>query len=65
MRLQDYRSENFVILPSLTSVHCPRCGDRMVAPESSELVDCGEIRHHWLCDACGQDFETSVILCRN
>jgi len=65
MRLQDCRPEKPVIVPSLAVVHCPRCGDRMVAPESSEFVDRGEIRHHWVCDACGQDFETSVILCWN
>ncbi len=44
------------------AARCPGCGDRMVAPESSEFVDSGEIRHHWLCDACGREFSTAVCL---
>jgi hypothetical protein len=32
----------------------------MVAPESSEFVDRGEIRHRWRCESCGQVFETSI-----
>jgi hypothetical protein len=42
--------------------YCPGCGDRLVAPESSEFVDGGEIRHHWLCDACGHEFCTALTL---
>jgi len=39
---------------------CPRCGDWMIAPLSSEFVVGGEIRHHWECDGCGQS-TSSVI----
>lgn len=39
--------------------HCPRCNDLMVAPDSSEFVDRGEIRHRWNCEACGLVFETA------
>jgi hypothetical protein len=39
--------------------HCPRCDDLMVAPDSSEFVDRGEIRHRWNCEACGLVFETA------
>jgi hypothetical protein len=31
----------------------------MVAPDSSEFVDRGEIRHRWNCEACGLVFETA------
>jgi hypothetical protein len=31
----------------------------MVAPESSEFVEGGEIRHHWECEACGEPSSTS------
>jgi uncharacterized protein with PIN domain len=44
------------------AARCPECGDRMVAPESSEFVDSGKIRHHWLCDACAHEFSTTVCL---
>lgn len=42
-----------------TPAHCPACDDLMVAPECSEFVDRGEIRHRWRCESCGQVFETS------
>ena len=45
-----------------TLSHCPFCGDLLVAPETTEFVDSSEIRHHWLCEACGQLSETSVEL---
>ena len=41
---------------------CPFCGDLLVAPETTEFVDICEIRHHWLCEVCGQPSETSVDL---
>lgn len=66
MRLQNRECQDTELSPFLASPpRCPRCGDRMVAPELSEFVDRGEIRHHWLCDTCGQAFETSVRLCCN
>jgi hypothetical protein len=33
-------------------MRCPHCGDPMIAPEMSEFVVGGEIRHHWQCDNC-------------
>ena len=44
------------------SVCCPQCHERMVAPELTEFVDSREIRHHWLCDACGSEFSTALSL---
>jgi transposase-like protein len=41
---------------------CPACGDRMIAPVSSEFADGGEIRHHWKCDACGEITSTVITL---
>ena len=41
-------------------IRCPHCGDRMVAPVSSEFVEGGEIRHHWECDGCGE-FSSSFV----
>jgi predicted RNA-binding Zn-ribbon protein involved in translation (DUF1610 family) len=43
-------------------MHCPHCGDLMVAPYVSEFVEGGEIRHHWECDACGEPSSTSIPL---
>lgn len=41
---------------------CPACGESVVAAQASEFIDTGEIRHHWLCDDCGQAFSTTVTL---
>ena len=40
--------------------HCPRCGDTLLAAESSVLVAHGHIRHAWCCEGCGNAFETAV-----
>jgi len=45
-----------------TRTACPYCGDRLLAPEVSEFVDGGEIRHHWSCDSCGGELRTSIEL---
>ena len=41
------------------SMRCPHCGDPMIAPEMSEFVVGGEIRHHWQCDNCGRSSSTT------
>jgi transcription elongation factor Elf1 len=41
---------------------CPRCGDALLAAESSVLVAHGHIRHAWCCDGCGYAFETAIRL---
>ena len=42
--------------------HCPHCGDRVVAPEASEFVTGGLIRHRWLCESCGRESRTAIAL---
>jgi transcription elongation factor Elf1 len=62
MQLQT-RSARLAGIRSFASpVRCPHCGDWMVAPVLSELVDGGEIRHHWECDACGESSTTAIPL---
>jgi hypothetical protein len=39
---------------------CPRCGDLLLAAESSEFVARGRVRHFWSCDSCGHAFLTAV-----
>jgi len=34
----------------------------MVAPISSEFIEGNEIRHHWVCDSCGEASSTSISL---
>ena len=41
---------------------CPRCGETLVAPDTSILVGRGHIRHQWSCEDCGYEFETAVRL---
>jgi hypothetical protein len=56
-----------VHLASLSSIRafgaparCPHCGDWMVAPVCSEFVEGGAIRHHWVCDSCGEASNASI-----
>jgi ribosomal protein L37AE/L43A len=39
---------------------CPQCGETQLAPERSEFVGEGIVRHTWSCDGCGQEFRTTV-----
>jgi ribosomal protein L37AE/L43A len=41
---------------------CPHCSEMAVAPEASEFMGEGKVRHIWSCDACGHEFETAVRL---
>jgi hypothetical protein len=41
---------------------CPTCGDWMVAPLLSEFVEGDEIRHHWVCEGCGDTCRSTVPL---
>ena len=54
-------------MPSATrrsdyGMSCARCGDALIAPEWSECVSAGQVRHSWFCVACGCRFETAVDL---
>ena len=46
--------------PRRPPAYCPLCHEGAVAPELSEFVNSGEIRHHWLCESCAQVFSTAV-----
>jgi hypothetical protein len=37
-----------------------KCGELMVAPESSEYLSGDEVRHIWICDGCDYPFETLI-----
>jgi ribosomal protein S27AE len=39
---------------------CPRCGSALLVAEESAFNPNGRIRHTWSCDACGNEFVTSV-----
>ena len=39
---------------------CPECGREQFVPEQSSFVDEGCIRHAWLCEACGNAFNTHI-----
>ena len=50
-------------MPAFGSLaHCTQCGDSMVAPLMSEFVAAGEIRHHWVCESCGEVCCTAIAL---
>ncbi|MDB5599352.1 MAG: hypothetical protein JWN71_1396 [Xanthobacteraceae bacterium] len=46
----------------LRSNPCPQCNEKLFAPAWSEHVSERCVRHYWVCDACGYDFESSVYL---
>jgi hypothetical protein len=39
---------------------CAKCGELMMAPESSEYLSGHDIRHIWVCDGCDYRFETLI-----
>jgi hypothetical protein len=41
--------------------NCPQCSEWLLAPTWSECISERCVRHTWSCDACGYEFETSVI----
>ncbi len=43
-----------------SQVRCSNCGEWVVAPLLSEFVEGEEIRHHWVCDGCGETSRTTV-----
>jgi hypothetical protein len=44
---------------------CPRCGDLLLAPDASDFVSDGRVRHLWSCEACGHEVRTFVALGRD
>jgi hypothetical protein len=39
---------------------CPECGREQFVPEQSSFLEEGCIRHAWLCEACGNAFNTHI-----
>jgi hypothetical protein len=58
MELRPPPSRQFVHARPVTE--CAQCGERIVAPEWSEYLDDGRVRHLWVCTACDYQFETTV-----
>ena len=42
--------------------HCPRCGDMPLFPHAAEFAGERRIRHSWVCETCGNAFQTTVRL---
>jgi hypothetical protein len=38
---------------------CIRCSDSLIAPDESQYISERHVSHSWLCESCGQQFETS------
>jgi len=60
MRLQVATSNHSAGIPYFGMLHCVNCGGALVAPAKSAYLGGGQIRHFWSCDACGQEFQTSI-----
>ncbi len=43
---------------------CPKCNEKLFAPEISRHIDETVVEHIWSCDSCGYVFETSVQVSR-
>ena len=39
---------------------CPKCGELLMAPESSEYLYYDEVRHSWICDGCDYRIKTLI-----
>jgi predicted RNA-binding Zn-ribbon protein involved in translation (DUF1610 family) len=50
-----YVHERYLGRPS-----CPKCGELIMAPESSRYMADRGIRHTWSCDECVYEFETLI-----
>jgi RNase P subunit RPR2 len=64
MALQTTDAPEFRFARSCERPACPECGERLLAPEASEFLAEGRIRHSWTCEACGASFRTAVKLGR-
>jgi hypothetical protein len=40
---------------------CPQCSESLLAPDWSEYLSDRCVRHTWSCEACGYQFETTVV----
>lgn len=60
MTVQTYMHRDFCLSRCFGAPHCPQCNDMLLAPEKSEFVREGRIRHAWSCESCGHAFTTSV-----
>jgi len=54
MQLQYHPVKLYMIRSLASPKRCPLCEDSMFAPIASEFVQGREIRHRWVCDACGE-----------
>jgi predicted RNA-binding Zn-ribbon protein involved in translation (DUF1610 family) len=39
---------------------CPKCGEAMIAPETSKYLSQWKIGHIWVCEECDYEFETLI-----
>ena len=60
MRLHTDKPRTSAPMRYLRMPTCPYCREMLLAPEQSEFVDGGEVRHHWSCDSCGRNSQTSI-----
>jgi hypothetical protein len=43
-------------------VTCTKCREPVIAPYWSQFVCQEQVRHFWICEACGHQFDTAVEL---
>jgi uncharacterized protein (DUF983 family) len=65
MHTHQTRHDTQSLARVLPRARCPNCGEALLIAQASEFVAGGEIRHHWACDACGEDFSTVVVMPRH
>lgn len=59
MQTRSHKFKNYV--RSRPVAPCAQCGKMLMAPEWSEYISRRQVRHLWMCTACGYDFETLVV----
>lgn len=63
MQLQCNPAKLPAIRAFTSPTRCAQCSEWVIAPLLTEFVEAGEIRHHWVCDGCGETTRTVVPLC--
>jgi len=56
MDLRSPSSRKFAFAQPM--IDCAQCGAQLFVPDWSEYLDDRKVRHLWVCEACGYQFET-------
>lgn len=62
MAFHDVEIQAESVVHRLERPKCPRCGDVPLFPHTAEFAGERRIRHSWVCETCGNAFQTTIKL---